>query len=102
MILKKIFILINHNFFSRMKPIKSSPNILGLYKNSLNSSMIRNHRSFSDFSDGIDSKPRCHTPVHHSGESKTGKPPNIIIFSDSASSAQQIEHLLESVLHRYR
>lgn len=85
-----------------MKPIKSSPDMSGLYKNSLNSPITRNHRSFSDFSNGFDTKPRCHTPVHHSGESKTGKPPNIIIFSDSASSAQQIQHSLESVLHRYR
>lgn len=76
--------------------------MFGIYKNSLNSSMMRSHRSFSDFSNNIDTKTRCHTPVQHSGEIKTGKPPNIIIFSESASSAQQIEYTLESVLHRYR
>jgi len=64
--------------------------------------MKRNHRSFSDFSNGIETRAQCHTPVQHSGESKTGKPPNIIIYSESASSAQQIQHSLESVLHRYR
>jgi len=64
--------------------------------------MMRSHRSFSDFSNGIETKTRCHTPVQHRGEMKTGKPPNIIIYSESASSAQQIHHLLESVLHRYR
>jgi len=85
-----------------MKPIKSSPDVFGIYNNSLNSSMMRSHRSFSDFSNNIETRPRCHTPVQHSGESKTGKPPNIIIFSESASSAQQIQHSLESVLHRYR
>lgn len=85
-----------------MKPIKSSPDVFGIYSNSFNTSMMRNHRSFSDFSNSIETKPRCHTPVQHSGELKTGKPPNIIIFSDSASSAQQIQHSLESVLHRYR
>uniref|UniRef100_A0A2S2NYB8 Biotin--protein ligase n=2 Tax=Schizaphis graminum TaxID=13262 RepID=A0A2S2NYB8_SCHGA len=87
---------------SGMKPIKSSPDVFGIYNNSLNNSMMRSHRSFSDFSNNIESRPRCHTPVQHSGESKTGKPPNIIIFSESASSAQQIQHSLESVLHRYR
>lgn len=87
-----------------MKPIKSSPDVFGLYKNSLNSPMVRSHRSFSDFSNGLEPKPRSrsHTPVQHSGESKTGKPPNIIIYSESASSAQQIQYSLESVLHRYR
>jgi len=89
-------------FIFRMKPIKSSPDVFGIYNNSLNSSMMRSHRSFSDFSNNIEARPRCHTPVQHSGESKTGKPPNIIIFSESASSAQQIQHSLESVLHRYR
>lgn len=88
---------------SGIKPIKSSPDLFGVYyKNSLNSSMTRSHRSFSDFSNGIETKTRCHTPVQHSGEMKTGKPPNIIIYSESPSSAQQIQHLLESVLHRYR
>lgn len=85
-----------------MKPIKSSPDFFGIYSNSLNASMIRNHRSFSDFANALESKTRCHTPVHHMGEVKTGKPPNIIIFSDSASSSQQIQNSLESVLHRYR
>lgn len=85
-----------------MKPIKSSPDVFGLY-NSSNFSKMRSHRSFSDFSNGMETtRPRCHTPVQHSGESKTGKPPNIIIYSESASSAQQIQHSLESVLHRYR
>lgn len=85
-----------------MKPIKSSPDVFGLHSKSLNSSMKRNHQSFSDFSINMEPKTRCHTPVHHSGESKTGKPPNIIIFSESTSSAQQIQYLLESVLHKYR
>lgn len=85
-----------------MKPIKSSPDVFGIYQGSLNSPTMRSHRSFSDFSNGLEAKPRCHTPVQHRGESKTGKPPNIIIFSESASSAQQIQHSLESVLHRYR
>lgn len=89
-------------FYSRIKPIKSSPDVFGIYRSSLNISMKRNHRSFSDFGNGKESRTRCHTPVQHRGESKTGKPPNIIIFSDSASSAQQIQHTLESVLHRYR
>lgn len=84
-----------------MKPIKSSPDFFGVYSNS-NSSMIRNHRSFSDFANGFESRTRCRTPVHHMGEIKTGKPPNIIIFSESASSSQQIQNSLESVLHRYR
>lgn len=90
--------------FFRMKPIKSSPDVFGLYKNSLYSPMMNSHRSFSDFSQNIETqtRTRCHTPVQHSGESKTGKPPNIIIFSESASSAQQIQYSLESVLHRYR
>jgi len=85
-----------------MKPIKSSPDVFGLQNKSLNSSMKRSHQSFSDFTNGIEPKTRCHTPVQHSGESKTGKPPNIIIFSESASSAQQIQQTLESVLHKYR
>lgn len=76
--------------------------MFGLFSNSMNSSMMRSHRSFSDFSNGVESKTRCHTPVQHSGEVKTGKPPNIIIYSESGSSAQQIQHSLECVLHRYR
>ncbi|XP_050436553.1 biotin--protein ligase [Adelges cooleyi] len=86
-----------------MKPIKSSPDVFGIFKGGSKSSpTMRNNRSFSDFTNSPDSKTRCHTPVQHRGESKTGKPPNIIIFSESASSAQEIENSLQSILHRYR
>ncbi|XP_050532838.1 uncharacterized protein LOC126900875 isoform X2 [Daktulosphaira vitifoliae] len=87
-----------------IKPIKSSPDVFGILKrgNYNSVSLIRNNKSFSDFTNHPESRTRCHTPVQHRGEIKTGKPPNIIIFSDSASSAQQISNSLEAILHRYR
>lgn len=41
-------------------------------------------------------------PLRHKGEQKTGKPPNIIVFSESPSSVENIKTSLNSVLCKHR
>lgn len=45
---------------------------------------------------------RLSTPVSHRGEQKTGKPPTIIVFSESPSSVENIKKTLRTVLEKHR
>lgn len=47
-------------------------------------------------------KKSYNTPVRHIGEKKTGKPPNIIVFSESPSSVENIKISLNAVLREHR
>ncbi|XP_065202464.1 biotin--protein ligase [Planococcus citri] len=45
---------------------------------------------------------RLSTPVSHRGEQKTGKPPTILLFSESPSSVGNIKNTLKTILQKHK